>query len=106
MTEHVWDAPQGATGDPVKDEAAGLYEVQPTLDDVADAVADLETRALVEDDAKAGTSEPVSDEVPAYETWTVLELRDELRARAVSPLSGTKAELVERLSADDVKAEA
>lgn len=75
--EHVWDAPVGATGQADIDEAAGLYD------------------APAEDDA---TAEAASD----YHELTVLDLKDELVARGLT-VSGSKAELVERLVADDAK---
>jgi hypothetical protein len=42
------------------------------------------------------------EEVPAYETWTNQDLRNELVSRSLS-VEGNKAEMVKRLQEDDAK---
>jgi hypothetical protein len=76
MSDHVWDAPVGATGQPDIDEGAGLYD---------------EVEATEADEAAAAEG---------YGSWTVDELKDELRSRDLA-VSGSKPELVARLEDDD-----
>ncbi len=75
MSDHVWDAPVGATGQADIDSAAGLYDPQP--DETA------------EDDR-------------TYSELSKAELKAEAEARGLA-VGGSKDDLVDRLAADDAE---
>lgn len=80
-----------------------IRDVVAALHSVANYGGDEQARAEVQaylDD----TAEPVEAEPVDYTVFSAAELRDELQRREL-PKDGTKAELAERLAADDARNE-
>lgn len=98
----------GQSGDDDEEDDFIDLEVEATDDDEDEEVEEEEAEEEGDEDEDEdgagdedeGEDEEGEEEVPPYDEWTTAELREELEARELNP-KGNKAQLVERLEADD-----